>query len=232
MLNKTILLLMFTGIAAASASQAARNELPEANLPTGTAHRSPQTDALIHNKLLNDPLSPRVGAEDPDLIVVSFTNYDCTDCKQVDRHLEKLLNAYPRVAVTYKLLSWGPESSTTVTRRALSVWIEQPDKFHLFHHALMSYRGMADDVRIYSAYSAAGMKLSTFRPDTQHIIDVNKEFLKVMHLPGTPATLIGDKVLMGAVTYDALEEAVKAALAETKDGKRLAVTRKNSFRTG
>jgi ethanolamine utilization microcompartment shell protein EutL len=76
------------------------------------------------------------------------------------------------------------------------------------------------------------MKLSTFRPDTQHIIDVNKEFLKVMHLPGTPATLIGDKVLLGAVTYDALEEAVKAALAETKDGKRLAVTKKKTFRTG
>ncbi|WP_337037023.1 DsbA family protein [Pantoea agglomerans] len=232
MLNKTMLLLMFTGIAAASASQAARNELPKANLPAGTAHRSPQTDVLIHNKLLNDPLSPRVGAEDPDLIVVSFTNYDCIDCKQVDRHLEKLLNAYPRIAVTYKLLSWGPASSTAVTRRALSVWIEQPDKFHVFHHALMSYKGMADDVRIYSAYSAAGMKLSTFRPDTQHIIDVNKEFLKVMHLPGTPATLIGDKVLLGAVTYDALEEAVKAALAETKDGKRLAVTKKKTFRTG
>jgi len=223
---------MFTGIAAASSSQAARIELGDANLPAGTAHRSPQTDVLIHNKLLNDPLSPRVGAEDPDLIVVSFTNYDCTDCKQVDRHLEKLLNAYPRIAVTYKLLSWGPESSTAVTRRALSVWIEQPDKFHVFHHALMSYKGMADDVRIYSAYSAAGMKLSTFRPDTQPIINVNKEFLKVMHLPGTPATLIGDKVLLGAVTYDVLEEAVKTELADIKEKKRLAVPKQKTFRTG
>ena len=231
MLKHYILLLMLMSSGPASAFSDTQPPELIAQVTTETPQRSPQTEALIHNKLLNDPLSPRVGAEYPDLTVVSFTNYDCVECKALDSNLEKLLKAWPRIAVTYKLISWGPEASTAVTRRALTVWIEKPEKFHAFHHALMSYRGMADDVRIYSAYRAAGMKLSMYRPDTQHIIDVNKEFLKVMHLPGTPATIIGEKVLLGPVSYDALERAVKTALAEAKNEKHLAVLKKQKIRT-
>lgn len=222
-----MLMLMGTGQASSEVPPA----LVRASVETVKPQRSPQTEVLIHNKLLNDPLSPRVGAAYPELTVVSFTNYDCLECKEVDANLEKLLKAYPRIAVTYKLISWGPESSTAVTRRALSVWIEQPEKFHAFHHALMSYRGMADDVRIYSAYRAAGMKLSMYRPDTQHIIDVNKAFLKVLHLPGTPATIIGDKTLLGPVSYEALENAVKTALNDIRNEKHLAVLKKQKIRT-
>lgn len=229
MLEDYFLMLMLMGTGQASSE--VPSVLVRASMETVKPQRSPQTEVLIHNKLLNDPLSPRVGAAYPELTVVSFTNYDCLGCKEVDGNLEKLLKAYPRIAVTYKLISWGPEASTAVTRRALSVWIEHPEKFHAFHHALMSYRGLADDMRIYSAYRAAGMELSMSRPDTQHIIDVNKEFLKVMHLPGVPATLIGEKVLLGPVSYDALEEAVRTALAGAERDKHLAVLKQQNVRT-
>lgn len=228
MLTVYMLMLLLSGTGKASAGM--EYQPGGSRLIDEKPQRSPQTEVLIHNKLLNDPLSPRVGAEYPELTVVSFTNYDCVECKEVDGNLEKLLRAYPRIAVTYKLISWGPASSTAVTRRALSVWIEQPEKFHAFHHALMTYGGMADDVRIHSAYGAAGMKLSKYRPDTQHIIDVNKEFLKVLHLPVTPATIIGDKTLLGAVSYDVLEDAVKTALADTRYQKHLTVLKKSKSR--
>ncbi|NIF02389.1 thioredoxin domain-containing protein [Pantoea sp. Acro-805] len=84
-------------------------------------------------------MSPVVGAEHQVLKIVTFVNYDCMYCKQLERSLDKLLKAYTQVAVTYKLLSYGTEASTAATRMALTVWPEQPEKFHAFYQALMAY---------------------------------------------------------------------------------------------
>lgn len=228
MLNEFVLLLMLMG-----AGQATAGVAHQAN--TGVTAEQPlrpsQTDALMRNKLLNDPLSPAVGAEQPVLKIVSFVNYDCIHCKRLNSNLEKLVKAYPQIAITYKLISYGPKASTAVTRMALAVWIEEPEKFHAFHHALMSDSGMGDDLRIYSALHAAGIKVTTYPLDTQNIIEVNKALMRRLHYTGTPTTLIGDRVLPGEVTYDSLEEAVNIALAEINDSHHLADLQQNKIRT-
>ena len=173
-----------------------------------------QVEALLQNKLMNDPMSPVVGAEHPVLKIVSFVNYDCIHCRKLDVNLEKLLKAYPQIAITYKLISYGSEASTAATRMALTVWIEQPEKFHAFHHALMAYTDVADDDRIRSALYTAGVKLNKYRPDTHHIIDLNKEFLRRLQYSGTPTTFIGNHVISGAVPYEELKKAVDQALKE------------------
>jgi len=217
MLNKLCFLLMLVSVGSASASSGVMGHQPGEKMPVtkltvSSPERSAQVEALIHHKLLNDPMSPVVGAEHPLLKIVSFVNYDCIHCKRLDRSLERLLKAYPQIAVTYKLLSYGSEAATAATRMALTVWIEQPEKFHAFHHALMGYRGMADDARIRSALGAAGVKLSKYRPDTHHIIEVNKELLKVLQYSGTPTTIIGDRVISGEVPYEQLEKMVTEVL--------------------
>lgn len=217
MLNKLCFLLMLMSAGTVSASSDSvrhqlGDELPVTELTLFTPERPADVEALIHNKLLNDPMSPVVGAEHPLLKIVSFVNYDSIDCKRLDRSLERLLKAYPQIAITYKLLSYGSEASTAATRMALTVWIEHPEKFHAFHHALMEDQGMVDDTRIWSALDAADVRLTKYRPDTHHLIEVNKELLKVLQHSGTPTTLIGQRILTGAVSYDELKRAVTEAL--------------------
>jgi len=224
MLNEYLFMLMLIGVWPASA-EVTPHQVISAVTSQQTQPLS-QTDAIIRLKLLNDPLSPVVGPEQPELKIVSFVNYDCIHCKRLDTSLERLLKAYPQIAITYKLISFGPEASTAVTRRALSVWIEQPEKFHAFHHALMSDSGMDNGLRISSALHAAGISLSTYPLNTQNIIEVNKELMRRLHFTGTPTTIIGDSVLTGEVTYVVLEEAVNTALAAAKDEKHLAVLTK------
>ncbi len=224
MLNEYLFMLMLIGVWPASA-EVTPHQVISAVTSQQTQPLS-QTDAIIRLKLLNDPLSPVVGPEQPELKIVSFVNYDCIHCKRLDTNLERLLKAYPQIAITYKLISFGPEASTAVTRRALSVWIEQPEKFHAFHHALMSDSGMDNGLRISSALHAAGISLSTYPLNTQNIIEVNKELMRRLHFTGTPTTIIGDSVLTGEVTYEVLEEAVNTALAAAKDEKHLAVLTK------
>ncbi|WP_336702775.1 thioredoxin domain-containing protein [Pantoea dispersa] len=213
MLNKVIFLfvLMFAGTASSAPDLFVHQPVDSvqmATTPVSKPARSAQVEALLHNKLLNDPMSPVVGAEHPLLKIVSFVNYDCIDCKELDGSLEKLLKAYPQIAVTYKLISYGSEASTAATRMALTVWIEQPERFHAFHHALMAYPGIADDDRIRSALNTAGVKLNKYRSDTYHIIDVNKELLKRFQYSDIPTTFIGERVISGAVPYEELARKV------------------------
>lgn len=222
MLNKVIFLfvLMFAGTASSAPDLYVNQPVKSvqmATTPVSKPARSARVEAFIHHKLLNDPMSPVVGAEHPALKIVSFTNYDCIHCKHFDSTLERLLKAHPDIAITYKLLSYGSDASTAATRMALTVWIEQPEKFHAFHHALMGYRGMADDARIWSALGAADVKLTKYRPDTHHIIEVNKQLLKVLQYSGTPTTVIGDRVISGEVPYEELERAVTSALVSTEN---------------
>lgn len=220
MLKKIFVLLGLISAGAAVAGADFNGHPSDTSLPTPTKvafspARPAQVEALIHNKLLNDPMSPVVGAEHPVLKIVSFVNYDCIHCRQLDSNLEKLLKAYPQVAITYRLISYGSEASTAATRMALTVWIEQPEKFHAFHHALMAYPGMADDDRIRSALNKAGVKLNKYRPDTHHLIDLNKELLRRLQYSGTPTTFIGERVISGAVPYDELEIALSRALKQS-----------------
>ncbi|STT06346.1 secreted protein, suppressor for copper-sensitivity ScsC [Klebsiella pneumoniae] len=45
--------------------------------------------------LFNDPNSPRTGAKEPKLTIVSFTDYNCPYCKQFDPLLEKIVHDNP-----------------------------------------------------------------------------------------------------------------------------------------
>ncbi|TDS68001.1 protein-disulfide isomerase [Pantoea sp. PNA 14-12] len=209
------LVLMGSGAMSVSAglpNRPAEEEGAKSKLHAPLLDGGDQTEALIRAKLLNDPMSPVVGAKYPTLKIVTFTNYDCMDCKKLEKNQERLLKNHIDIAITYKLLSYGSDMTTAATRTALSVWIEQPEKFYAFHHALMFYRGMPDDSCIRSAVSDAGVKLKTYRQDTQHIIDVNKALFRRLHLTDMPTTIIGDNVLTGVVPYQILEKALDEAL--------------------
>ena len=100
MLNKLIFsfALMLAGTASALPDLSIHQSVYSVQVAknsVSTPGRSAQVEALLHNKLLNDPMSPVVGAEHPALKIVTFVNYDCMYCKQLDRSLEKLLKAYP-----------------------------------------------------------------------------------------------------------------------------------------
>jgi len=223
MLDEFLLFLILIGSVPAIASADNQYSPVRISASEEVALQLLQSDPLMKAKLLYDPLSPEVGAEEPALKIISFINYDCIQCRILDGHLERLLRAHPQLAITYKLIAYGPEVSTAVTRMALTVWIEQPEKFHTFHHALMVYGEMAQDSRISSAFSTAGMQRSKYRPDTQRIIDMNKLLMKNLHCSGTPVTIIGNKVFIGDVTYEALEEAVNLAMVHASEKAHLAV---------
>lgn len=169
-----------------------------------------------HHLLFNDPNSPRLGAKKPALTLVYFTDYNCVFCKKFEPDIQRLLNAYPQVAVVFKPLPYRSETSLSSARLALSVWEQQRTDFLTFHERLMAKKGYHDEASIEAARSKSGVTLTEPTKTSLDTINNNLTLAQQLGVQGTPATLVGDTMISGAVPYEQLEAAVQAALRTAK----------------
>lgn len=166
--------------------------------------------------LFNDPSSPRTGAKAPKLTIVSFTDYNCPYCKQFDPMLEKIVRENPDVQLIVKLLPFKGQSSVNAAKAALSVWQQEPDKFWALHQRLMMKKGYHDDASIAAARAKTGTVGVKTDEKTMDSLKMNLILSQVLNIQGTPATIIGDQMVAGAIPYDDLEGLVKEQLKQAR----------------
>lgn len=174
-----------------------------------TPEQEKQIEALIQEALFNDPASPRLGARQATLTLVNFTDYNCPYCKQLDPLLEKIVKKYPDVAVVIKPLPFKGESSVLAARTALTTWREHPEQFHALHETLMQKRGYHTDVSIRQAQEKAGTSAVTLDEKSDETLSTNLQLARLVGVQGTPATIIGDVLIPGAVSWEELDALVK-----------------------
>lgn len=175
-------------------------------------------DALAseHNALYNDAASPRIGAKDAKLVLVSFTDYNCPYCKRFDPLLEKITEQYPDVAVIIKPLPFKGESSAKASQAVLSVWKEDPKAFQALHQRLMQKKTMLDNASIEDAMKSTNTSKIKLTEESLKVLQNNLELSRKLGIQGTPATIVGDTIIPGAVDYPQLEEIIKDQLAKVK----------------
>lgn len=166
--------------------------------------------------LFNDPNSPQTGATSPKLTIVSFTDYNCPYCKQFDPMLEKIVQENPDVQLIVKLLPFKGQSSVNAAKAALSTWQQAPDKFWALHQRLMKKKGYHDDASIAAAKVKTGTDSIKTDDKTMDSLKMNLILAQVLNIQGTPATIIGDQMVAGAIPYDDLEGLVKEQLANAR----------------
>ena len=172
------------------------------------------TDDQLARLLFNDPLSPRMGAKEPKLTIVSFTDYNCPYCKQFDPMLEKIVHDNPDVLLIVKLLPFKGQSSVNAAKAALSTWQQQPDKFWTLHQRLMAKKGYHDDASIHAAQQKIATDGVKIDEKTMESLKMNLILSQVLNIQGTPATIIGDEMVAGAIPEADLEGLVKEQLAK------------------
>ncbi|MFI8416804.1 DsbA family protein [Serratia sp. NPDC078593] len=169
-------------------------------------------------KLYDDPASPRLGVKNAKLTLVTFTDYNCPYCKQFDPMLEKIVKQYPEVALVVKLLPFKGETSISSARIALTTWQQHPAQFWALHQRLMAKKGFHDKASIAAAQQKTGVKAVTPSEQSMKTLRTNMQLAEQLGVQGTPATLIGDRMLPGAVSYADLESLVKQQLAKASNG--------------
>lgn len=181
--------------------QAAEAERAELAL---TSHR---------DMLERDPNSPVGGNADGDVTVVEFFDYRCPYCKRVAPDVERLLAEDPDVRLVYK--EWpilGPES-VFAARAALAA--REQDQYPAFHEQVMALEEVTE-ASVMAVAGDLGLDLEQLRedmasPEVEAHIQQSMQLAQALGINGTPAFVIGDRVVPGATSYDTLSGLVDAA---------------------
>ncbi|PKH08059.1 DsbA family protein [Moritella sp. Urea-trap-13] len=172
-----------------------------------------------HTALFNNKMDPWMGAENPELTIAYFSDFNCSYCKKIEPLLERLVKEYPEVRVVYKLVPILGPSSKEATDFALTVWANEPAKFAELHKKLMSRPSRLDSSAIEKVSNITDTNewLDDTADSVEKTIGGNMELMREFGLSGTPALIFADQIVGGLVPYGQLEQQVKAALAAKRN---------------
>jgi protein-disulfide isomerase len=173
--------------------------------------KTAQLIADHRHQIYDDPSSPLGGNPQGKVSLVEFFDYRCPYCKQTQPALEKLLAGNSRVRVVYKELPILGPASITAARAALAA--ERQGKYEAFHRAMMAARGDISDATVFQVARSVGLDLNRLErdmkaPEIAKAIDSNLKLADALEINGTPAFVIGDRMIPGAVDLDRLQRLV------------------------
>jgi protein-disulfide isomerase len=150
------------------------------------------------------------GAADADVVLVEFFDYACAYCRKSNADIERLLREDPKLKVVWR--DWpvlGPDSEAAA-RASLAA--ARSGRFKPFYDRLFA-AGRPDSEALGQARSAVALTADLPTAEADRELAKNFQLARSLEATGTPTFVVGDKVLQGAVGYEALRDAVKAARA-------------------
>jgi protein-disulfide isomerase len=170
--------------------------------------------AQHRREVFHDATTPVGGNPQGDVALVEFFDYRCPYCKQVEPSLESMLKQDPKLRLVYKEFPILGPASVTAARAALAA--QRQGKYDAFHAAMMAARGNVTDDTVYRVAGSVGLDIEKLKrdmasPEIAQTIKANKKLADALDIRGTPAFVIGDKVVPGAVDLDALKTMVADA---------------------
>lgn len=158
------------------------------------------------------------GAEDGDVVLVEFFDYACGYCRQSVPDIDRLLAEDKKLKVVFRELPILSAESEAAAKVSL-VAAKQGD-FMAFHRAMYA-AGRPSDATIATARSASGLDAAAVASgqgaaDIRAELDANLAAAQSLGLTGTPSFVVGDRVLSGAVGYDALKKTIAETRAKKK----------------
>jgi protein-disulfide isomerase len=156
------------------------------------------------------------GNPNGDVTVVAFMDYNCGYCRASLPAVAELIRRDPKVRVVYREYPVLGEDSVTAARWALAA--AEQGKFPVFHDSLFaagrvsaaSIAAAADRAGIDKARAAQALESAAVAGE----IDSNHKLGTQLNMTGTPAWVVGKRVIHGAQGYDELA----AAVAEARKG--------------
>lgn len=177
---------------------------------------SSQTSTIRQRQaeIFNDPQSPAAGAANADVTVVEFFDYRCQYCKQAATTMAQLTRTDPKVRIVYKELPILGPDSVVATRAALAANFQ--GQYHKMHNALMNRRGTLDEPTVLAmagelGLDAARLKSDMNRPEISATIERNRALARDLGIRGTPAFIIGEQIIPGAIDIDTMRSVVARA---------------------
>jgi len=164
--------------------------------------------------LMSDPDSPIAGNPNGDVTIVEFSDYQCPYCKRAHSAVKSVLASDGKVRLVFKDLPILGEPSRIAALAALASRMQ--NKHLELHNALMEYNGKLDRDRILQIAGSVGLDVARLQKDMEDpklkaIIDRNMALASALGVRGTPAFVIGNQFVPGAVDADTLKQMIADA---------------------
>lgn len=181
-----------------------------------------QADAVKnnHNDLFRNERLPFIGKVDGDVKIVEFFDYNCGYCKHAFADVQAVAEADKNVKIIFFDFPILGPSSESASKWALAA--QKQNKYFEFHKALMSHTGNITDEVLEKIAKDLGMDVAKAKTDAAGAeikaqIDKNRMIAQQMGVNGTPAFVIDDEVLPGAVDKATLLKKIAEKRAKPKD---------------
>lgn len=186
----------------------------EAHQEAAQKEQQRQAIAELAATLYDDPKSFVAGNPDGDVTIVEFFDYKCGYCKRAVDSLMKVVEEDGNIRLILKEFPILGEESVKASRAAIAA-LEQ-DRYLEFHLGLLRSKGSLDDDKLFRIAEESGLDPDRLRtdmndPEVERVIDRSYELASRIGIDGTPAFIIGDELVPGALSARRLTELVAEA---------------------
>ena len=155
-----------------------------------------------------------IGNPKGDVTLVEFFDYNCGYCKSALNDLVKLVKEDSKLRVVIRDFPvLGPESVEAAVVAVAARQQFSGAKYLEFHQKLLETKGRIGKDRALAVAKDLGADLSKLSKDmelteTKTLLSETMTIADALRLQGTPAYVVGNEVVFGAVGYDALKSAI------------------------
>ena len=164
----------------------------------------------FNSEIYTDPDSPVMGNKKGDVTIVVFSDYFCGYCRKTLPELKSFLAKDSAVRIIYKEIPIMGSPSQVAARAALAA--RRQGKFAEFHYALLESDD-ASDATMKSISKRLGLNYEVLKKDMDdpkiiESIERNLSLATAIGVNGTPAYLVGEQFIPGAIDAVALAKIV------------------------
>lgn len=170
----------------------------------------------LKSEIYSDADSPVIGNPKGDFAIVVFFDYNCGYCRKSLTELQTLIDMDPMLRVVYKEFPiLGPQSQVAAIA-ALAA--KRQGRYAAFNRALFATDGAGDAmIKVVSdklKLNYAKLQQDMADPKLGQEIERNAKLAAALDINGTPAYIVGDQIIPGAIDMTSLATLIAAERAK------------------
>lgn len=165
-------------------------------------------------QIFENPQSPIAGNPKGDVTIVEFFDYQCGYCKSVMDRLLKTVKGDGNIRLVFKEFPILGPNSVFAARAALAS--RRQGKYFKFHELLMGFKGKLSQEAVFALAKSVGLDVERLAkdmndPKIRKAIARNFQLAQLLKINGTPAFIIGDRLVPGALSKQQLDAYIASA---------------------
>jgi protein-disulfide isomerase len=175
------------------------------------AEQQKKTIAMLNASLKEDTGTPFLGNEKAQTMVVEFSDYNCPYCKRAYPGIKALLAADGDLKIVMMELPVLGPMSEFAAKAALASHMQ--GKYAAFHEGMMGTSARLNQEGILAVAIKAGLDMDKLKqdmnsPEVAGELESNAMMAQLLGISGTPAFVVGDQLVPGAIGKDKLKALV------------------------